>query len=307
MVQAIGSSAGLSAAANFGAASGATPAALDRYRGDWSAPAPLSAPLPARAAAPAAAVRTGPNDAAATHRNALLADDVYRADPAPPAGTRVATGAELERLGLSPEMLEQPGVSSFRARVYVTGPAGAERYTVAFRGSQDGDDWKTNFLQGTGQESPHYRMALAIGRQIARTGADVEMTGHSLGGGLAAAAASASGRHADTFNAAGLHDRTLAQAAGIAAGAGRAPGSVDNYRVPGEILTFVQEGGDRLAGGILAGPLGALLADAPPAHGRQHDLDLVVPDDKNFLERHSRLDRHGMEWVIAATAERAGR
>lgn len=277
---------------------------LDRYRADWLSPAQVLAAAPSRPALPAA---SGTNDPDRTNRNALLAADVYQTNPNPPPGTRVATDRDLERLGLTRDMLEQPGQSSFRARVYVSGTPGNEQYTVAFRGSQNGDDWKANFQQGVGQDSPHYRNALAIGRQIARSGADVEMTGHSLGGGLASAAALAAGRHADTFNSAGLHDRTIAQATAIARSAGQGPGAVDNYRVPGEILTFVQEGGDRVIGGVLGGIIGAVVADAPPAYGRQHDLPLVVPDDKGFFDRHSRIDRHGMDWVMVATAARADR
>ena len=280
--------------------------AADGYRADWLA-APAATPAVALVARHAAASSGNVADPVRTNRNALLAADVYRADPAPPAGTRVATGRDLDRLGLTPDMLEQPGRSSFRARIYVSGSEGHEHYTIAFRGTQNSDDWKANLRQGAGQNSIHYRNALAIGHQVARSGADVEMTGHSLGGGLAAAAALAAGRHADTFNAAGLHDTTIAQAGGIARGAGRPTGAADNYRVPGEILTFVQEGGDRVIGGLLGGVVGAIVVDAPPAYGRQHDLKLVVPADKGFLAEHSRIDRHGMDWVLAATAPRAGR
>lgn len=275
---------------------------LDRYRADWrsSTPAVDAERTPSQPTATS-------NDPIRTNRNALLAADVYAAQPDPPAGTRVASDADLQRLGLTPDMLEQPGVSSFRARVYVSGANGNEQYTIAFRGTQSGDDWKANLSQGTGQGSIHYRNALAIGRQIARSGADVEMTGHSLGGGLASAAALAAGRHADTFNAAGLHDSTVSQATTIVRSAGQSAGAVDNYRVPGEILTFVQEGGDRLLGGVFGGIVGAIVVDAPPAFGRQHDLPLVVPADKGFFAEHSRIDRHGMDWVLASTAARVGR
>lgn len=273
---------------------------LDRYRADWLAPQPVVAPARATVAP-----SNGTNDPVRTNRNALFAADVYNATPSPPPGTRVATDRDLDRLGITRDMLEQPGQSSFRARVYVSGTPGNEQYTVAFRGTQDGNDWKANLQQGIGQDSPHYRSALAIGRQIARSGADVEMTGHSLGGGLASAAALASGRHADTFNAAGLHDHTINQANGIARAAGQGSGAVDNYRVPGEILTHVQEGGDRLIGGLFGGIIGAIVVDAPPAVGRQHELQLVVPDGKGFFAEHSRIDRHGMDWVLASTAARA--
>ena len=61
-----------------------------------------------------------------------------------------------------------------------------------------------------------------------------KFVGHSLGGGLASAAAVASNGNATTFNAAGLHNNT------ITAG-GRTNGAVTAIRVKGEALTALQE------------------------------------------------------------------
>ncbi len=66
-------------------------------------------------------------------------------------------------------------------------------------------------------------------------GAELTMTGHSLGGGLAADAAIATGRSAVTFNAAGLNPLTVLDEGGLSFG-----GSVINYSVEGEILTELQ-------------------------------------------------------------------
>ncbi|WP_404335010.1 hypothetical protein AB2M62_14985 [Sphingomonas sp. MMS12-HWE2-04] len=211
-------------------------------------------------------------------------------------------------------MLEQPGETSFRARVYVSGPAGNESYTIAFRGSQSGDDWKSNARQGVGLDSTHYAMALEIGKKAARSGAEISFVGHSLGGGLAAEAAIASGRSADTFNAAGLHSSSIAKAQAVAEAAGRGASAVNNYRVHGEILTGIQEGGDRVIGGALGGLFGgagavsgALLADAPPAYGAQHDLPDVRPEGAGFWDSINPVNRHGMDWVLAGTAAQLGR
>ncbi len=254
------------------------------------------------------------SDAAQVHTNALLAADVYNDVPSPPAGYRAASDADLDRLGLDAHMLEQPGETSFRARVYVTGEPGQERYTVAFRGSQSADDWKSNAQQGLGQDSVHYAAALEIGKKLARSDADVTLVGHSLGGGLAAEAAIASGRSADTFNAAGLHPVTIASAQMVAEANGRGVPSVDNYRVPGEILTAVQEGGDRVVGAGLGGLFGgggavagAILVDLPPAFGAQHDLPSVRPEGASWLDSINPVDRHGMDWVLAGTAAQAAR
>ncbi|WBY09099.1 DUF2974 domain-containing protein [Sphingomonas sp. 7/4-4] len=200
-------------------------------------------------------------------------------------------------------MLEQPGESSFRARVYVSGEVGQERYTVVFRGSQAGDDWKSNAQQGFGFNSTHYANALEIGKKLARTDADVTLVGHSLGGGLAAEAAIASGRPADTFNAAGLHQNTIEKAQAVAQANGRGLSSINNYRVPGEILTTLQEGGDRAIGAGLGGLIGgggaivgAAVVDLPEAYGAQHDLPNVRPEGAHWwdLDQPGRSPQHGL-------------
>lgn len=270
------------------------------YAADWRAPATTLAASPAPLS-PVGSAAPGPDPVTRAKQNALLSADVYHATPNPPPGFRVADQADLDRLNITPAMLEQPG-SSFRARVYATGEGANERYVVAFRGSSSGEDWKNNFQQGVGLHSESYRKAIDIGRALAQSDAPVTLTGHSLGGGLASAAAVASGNPADTFNAAGLHDDSIARAQSIARSNGRGAADVEAYSVPGEILTFVQEGGDRLLGGVFGGIVGALVADAPPAYGTRHTLPEAVPEGKSWLQEHSRIDRHMIDWVLAGAA-----
>lgn len=269
--------------------------ALERASTQGAQPLHL-APVPAvMPAAQAAAARFAANEAAPdprqVHVDALLAQDVYNDVPNPPPGYRAASDADLAKLGLDPHMLEQPGESSFRARVYVSGEPGQEHYTVAFRGSESGDDWKSNIEQGLGLDSAHYANALEIGKKLARSDADVTLVGHSLGGGLAAEAAIASGRDAVTFNAAGLHAHTIAEANAVAEANDRGAASVNNYRVPGEILSWVQEHD---------GPL-----DLPDAYGAQHDLPNVRPEGAHWWDSINPIDRHGIDWVLAGTAAQA--
>lgn len=259
----------------------------------WQPIAP-AAPLLAASAAPRTAAANDGLTPDHVRTNAALSADVYRAEPTPPAGYRVASAADLDRLGVSPEMLEQPG-SSFRARVYVSG----DSYVVAFRGSQTGEDWKNNVQQALGLNSESYAKALEIGKAIARVDADVSFTGHSLGGGLASAAAVASGREAVTFNASGLSDRTIAGARSIASANGRGAASVHAFYVPGDALHLIQEGGDRAIGFTLGGIAGGALADAPEAYGTQHALPDVRPADRNWFEGLNPIDRHGIDWVVA--------
>ena len=276
------------------------------YAANWAAPPQLVRPplLAIQAATPRRAEGSSiPASTARTQESALLAADVYRDVPAPPAGYRVASAGDLADLNIRPEMLERAG-SSFRARVYATGEGADTRYIVAFRGSSSGEDWKNNFTQAAGGNSESYAKALAIGERLARSDASVTVCGHSLGGGLAAAAAVASGREADTFNAAGLSDRTIDAAKAISAANDRGGGdvAVQAYNVPGEILTHLQDGGDRLLGGLLFGIPGALFADAPSAYGARHELPGVVPEGKSWLAEHSRIDRHMIDWVLAGAA-----
>ena len=281
--------------------------AASRYAADWSPPVAGQSPSPAGtlAAAPSRGAEGGsiPASTARAQESALLAADVYRDTPAPPAGFRVAGEADLARLGLRPGQLEQPD-SSFRARVYVTGSGASERFVVAFRGSSTGEDWRNNFQQAAGFDAASYTNALIIGERLARSDASVTICGHSLGGGLASAAAIAAGREADTFNAAGLTGRTIAEARGIGAAAGRTGGdaAVQAYQVPGEILSHLQDGGDRVLGGALFGVAGAFLADAPSAFGVRYQLPDVAPEGKGWFDRHSRIDRHMIDWVLAGAA-----
>lgn len=238
---------------------------------------------------------------------AQMAEDVY-GNANPPAGWRAASAEDLASLGLRPQDLDNKS-ANFYARVYTTGEGDNQQFVVAFRGStMDRRDWTTNGMQAAGLSTPHYNAALAIGRQIAESGAtNVTMTGHSLGGGLASAAALASGSNAQTFNAAGLSDATINQANNIRnqAGAG-GPGDIRANYVRGEILSLIQDGGDKVLGPLLgtalAGPLGGIVglgADAPEAYGTRIELDPVRPQGTPWWQGHP-ISRHGMDWVLAS-------
>lgn len=272
---------------------------------DWAAPtarAPVSVASVAKVQA-SAAITAGPGGQAEELARAkvhlALADDVYNDTPNPPAGWRVAGEDDLARLGLDATDLEEPG-SSFRARVYANADGG---YVVAFRGSATAEDWRNNFQQGLGLDSGHYDKALVIGERLRTAGEDVTLTGHSLGGGLASAAAVASGLEADTFNAAGLSDDTLQAARAN----GAAAPHVDAYYLDGDPLSRVQDGGDRwigaglggLFGGLGGGILGALLADAPAAYGDRRQLRPVGPEGQSGDDA-SLGDLHGRAWLISS-------
>ncbi len=300
----------------------------------WPTPSAAPTPQPSAAPSPRAGARPGPTPspspgpvpqaphvltpaemaaqkAAARHElqtakiDATLAQDVYNDPPNPPAGYRVADDAQLSRLGLTPAMLDD-GRSDFKARVYV-GDDG--RTVVAYRGSQSREDWRNDLQQGSGAHSDYYDRAIDIGQRVARSGEAVTFTGHSLGGGLASASAVASGREADTFNAAGLTGATLSQAraADRAAGGRGAGAHVDAYYDGGDPLSRLQDAnaleGAGVGGGLLGGvfgPIGAgagivlggLVGHAPSAYGTRHVLDTIDPPGGGSV-----LDRHGMDYV----------
>ncbi len=168
---------------------------------------------------------------------ALMATEVYN-----PSGQRNVPGwrevtdeKELAKLNLDSQDLT-PTDSQFRSAVFTDDKG---NYTIAFKGTtmDSASDWAANAGQGTTGYSSYYSQAKSIGRDAeAAIGHNdvksVKFVGHSLGGGLASAAAHSTGLPATTFNAAGLHlfNRSWFNAPPI-----------DAVRVNGEILTEVQD------------------------------------------------------------------
>lgn len=225
-----------------------------------------------------------------------------------PTGWRPATSDDLLRIGIQPAQLSSEN-STFRAAVYVRGSGDQQQTVVAFGASQATfSDWATNFTQPLGIPTDHYTRALLIGSNIADSGApNVTIIGHSLGGGLASTAAIASGREAVTFNAAGLSNATIdaARREAAANGISGVP-DIRAYYVRGEVLSSLQDGGDRVAGALLGAAitrsvrgatLGARIADAPEAFGQRIPLDLVGRPGAWWFQNNP-IAAHGMDFVV---------
>jgi hypothetical protein len=243
---------------------------------------------------------------------AQLAQNVYRPAPGePPKPT--PTGWKnisndpnrLKKLGLTQADLHVPG-SNYRAQVYEPDRAvfgDGMKTTVAFKGTDPGnlEDWQNNGAQGLDNDSLYYSQAVGVGKRLRVAHANVEITGHSLGGGLASGASRASGAPATTFNAAGLHENTVAHYGGTPIIPQEE--NIDVYQVADEFLTGTQEPGPKGAlaaqalGALLGGPEGAVLG------GLARDaLAEAMPDAlgvRHPLPGHSDpISRHGMDQVI---------
>ena len=163
-------------------------------------------------------------------------------DVSTPEG-RAAANERLAPYGLTVADLNPQGDNGFRAELYLPDRAVLGEGAVpvlSFKGTTptSAEDWATNLAQGVGAETEYYNRAMiAADRLDLETDGRFEITGHSLGGGMASAAAAVTGAQATTFNAAGLHDDTAAR---FLEGRGIAPvdamDTTTAYVVKGELL-----------------------------------------------------------------------
>ncbi|WP_434966422.1 hypothetical protein [Janibacter indicus] len=175
--------------------------------------------------------------------------------------------ADPEALGLDPNKFGPN--SNPQAYLFQTPDGGL---VVAFQGSVEGQDWVTNGRQAFGHDDPQYQRAMELAVEVNEaSGGNVTFTGHSLGGGFAAAAAMATGQPAVTFDASGVHDNTAAAAAemrgdGSTAASVQAEasqGQMRAYRMETDGLTNVQE-----ATGLPDAPGTPITLETPPSLGR---------------------------------------
>ncbi|UOQ55571.1 type VI secretion system tube protein TssD [Hymenobacter cellulosivorans] len=110
--------------------------------------------------------------------------------------------------------------TGFAAALYDSNFEQPNRKVLAFRGTNPTEwgDIKADLTQALGIPTKQYDQAIEVARDLKEkygAGLDIvqdaglDMTGHSLGGGLAAAASVVTGSKGYTFNAAGLHSRSV--------------------------------------------------------------------------------------------------
>ena len=255
-----------------------------------------------------AATRLGENNIAV--EKAKLAQNVYGIDGRPiraletmpnvPEGWRDISNdiKALEKIGLIPEMLyDKADEPDFLSRVY--SPENAVfgndmTTTIVFRGTrmEKLTDWNNNARQGIGVHSTYYENAVTVGNYLKKTRHQIDIAGHSLGGGLASAAAVASGKPAWTFNAAGLNAGTVEKYGGTAIGDGS---KIAAYRVQGEVLTRLQEF-------HLLEDLKSVYYNIPLLMVK-HQLSTLLPSAAGNAKwlpggEGGTIDKHGMQQVI---------
>ena len=182
--------------------------------------------------------------------------------PFPPVNTTFSpspafngkTAAAMKSSGLTEEVLFRGASGTERIRVAVDWYFDAEiqiNWNVSaslFYGMQG--DWAVNFAQGLGQIPKQYEKSIRDGKRAAAEAVKnwnkrLIVTGHSLGGGLASAAAIAARvaypglvMKGETFNSAGLHANTAVRAKGKLSTAGAVP--IRAQHVKDEILNSLQ-------------------------------------------------------------------
>lgn len=166
-----------------------------------------------------------------------------------------------------------PGPEGFYAVVYVNERTG--EHVLTYRGSQppggdfDSADWAQDLLNAGDLPTAQGLWAVKVAQQFRHDhpGTNVSITGHSLGGSLAASASVTTGIPATTFNSAGIGagNYGLAHAAG---GGRKDPESqITNFHTTNDILTGLQEHGPVYAAAGAQVTIASTTGNPGKAHG----------------------------------------
>lgn len=193
--------------------------------------------------------------------------------------------------------------SGYYAALYQQGQGAQATYIVAFRGTESGSDWLTNLGSGVGFRMSQFQKAdLLLAKLVESVGNDrLEVTGHSLGGGLSNYVGMKRLVSSTAFNPKGTTWRERLELPDDQA---RAQRYVRNYQVMGDILTEVQEATDPV---IMEapGPVSKLPAIRPDGQTGNMLWETLVEGFQRVSPFHDAsqhdisgpIDRHGMDYV----------
>lgn len=202
-----------------------------------------------------------------------------RGDWKEPPGWHEVSPAELRSLGIDPKILEDKK-SGFHATLFRDDNG---RYVLSYEGTDfgHGGDVFTD-VSGAVATSPQVYQAIQAATTVKQrlmangvTAGNFSLTGHSLGGELAAAGSIATGSKATTFNAAGLSytSMTLARESAVHNGFFTsdldARARVENYSYSKDPLTNIQK-----------------ITTTPEAFGKQFRIEAPPSEEASGAERH---------------------
>jgi hypothetical protein len=231
-------------------------------------------------------------------RDAQVSNHVYNGEGELPDGVSVASKDDPVRQKVSGLQFNDDtgnGGSGFKSELYYD--SNSENYIYAFAGTNEiSGDVLTNFAQGIGEFSTQYHLALNntkfIRAAVESVGSKLSLTGHSLGGGLASMAAALTGLSANTYNAAGVHIKTLAKYSGGMANAYKLAqnANVNAYHVLGELVTSLQTTNSFSPAfpSAIGRPIGLVhpnffLNFLPFTGGKLHSMDSVLKSINNVV------------------------
>jgi hypothetical protein len=223
----------------------------------------------------------------------------------------------LQELGLSPSDLEDPK-TGFKAAIYQSNFEDPPKTVIAFAGTEDKLDVQADLTQGIGIETKQYNQASRLTSRVAKKLGErnVETTGHSLGGGLAAMGSVKSGCKSTTFNAAGLSPKTAEGLKVERETLVQHSGNIEAYNSDNDPLSIAQDNNHIIKGAITAaayaispeiGPfVGVFLADPdiiPQALGNRHVIPAAPENqlswkDKILAPKTSALTGHGSKQMV---------
>ncbi|PAJ71967.1 hypothetical protein CJF42_23805, partial [Pseudoalteromonas sp. NBT06-2] len=175
-----------------------------------------------------------------TKRDAQISSHIYSGEGNLPDGVASASQEQREWLGIESMVLNDEE-SGFKSDVYYDSNTSEFIYATAGTDGVFNPDMVANGKQAFGGSSRQYQLAIQNARTMrdavqAKSG-KLSFTGHSLGGGLASANALATGLRARTYNAAGLHAKTVRNYGGLK----RASKLIDAYHSNTDVLSILQD------------------------------------------------------------------